>query len=191
MLETVLMYNSPDRARFRHGALWRQWAREYPWVFDEADVRLVAPRARHGRLFSEWLAATFYGRQGYRVLIGKYQFAMAQPRKSETFRRIAPKAVVDLPTLGGAFGRRQGPDLFVYSKDERTWFFAEVKGSGDTVSDEQKELFAEIEQRSGGKDVVIVRTVAYDGATHRRTTRCTGPGLALLAPAGERGRPAA
>ncbi len=59
-----------------------------------------------------------------------------------------------------------------------------------SVSNEQKSVFSEIERRSAGKDVALFRTVAYDEATHRarRTTRCTGPGLALLAPAGERGR---
>jgi VRR-NUC domain len=162
MRETILRYKASDPERFRRGTLWRQWTREYPCVFDNADVRLVAPRAPYGRLFGEWLAAAHYGDQGYRVLIGKYQFRKAHPVKNETFRRIAPKAVVDVLTPGGAFGRRQGPDLFVYSPDERQWFFAEVKGPRDTVSRKQKELFAEIERRSGGKDVVIVRVVCDD-----------------------------
>jgi hypothetical protein len=45
-------------------------------------------------------------------------------------------------------------------------------------------------EREGQRTVPLFRTVADEGATHRarRTTRCTGPGLALLAPAGERGR---
>jgi hypothetical protein len=98
-------------------------------------------------------------RQGYRVLIGKYQFAKAHPEKNLAFRRVAPPAVVDILGGGGAFGRRQGPDLFVYTVDERDWFFAEIKGPGDAISAGQLELFQEIERRSVGKEVEIVRAV--------------------------------
>jgi hypothetical protein len=159
MRQTTLTCSASDRERFRQGTLWKQWAREYPSAFDEADVRLVAPRAPYGRLFFEWFVAAHYARQGYCVLVGKYQFWKAHPGKAMVFRRVAPPLVLDLLTNRNAFGRRQGPDLFVYSKDESEWFFAEVKGPGDTLSLGQAEFFREIERRSGGKDIELVRAV--------------------------------
>jgi hypothetical protein len=93
------------------------------------------------------------------VLVGKYQFAKTHFGKNQEFRRVAPKPVVELLTPGGVFGRCQGPDLFVFSPDDQRWFFAEVKGPRDDLSARQIELFTEIERRSGGKDIVIVRTI--------------------------------
>ncbi len=147
MRHTTSAYSASDREYFRDGTLWKQWAQEYPSAFDVADLRLIAACAPRGRLFCEWFVAVHYIRQGYRIL-GEYQFAKAHRPKSVVFRRVASPPVVDLLMKRRAFGSRQGPDLSVYSNDERDWFFAEVKGPGDTLSPGQIELFKESERRS-------------------------------------------
>jgi len=153
-----LTYDPELKLEFHRGRRLETWARRYRRAFDAKDVALAEPRLRWGRLFNEWFTAGHYAKQGYHVLVGKYQFPEAHPKKAERFAEVAPSRVVDLPIHTPRFGRRQGPDLFVY-KPSGEWFFVETKSPGERITPGARELFREIERRSAGKEIVLARVV--------------------------------
>ena len=153
-----LTYDPELKKEFHSGRLLETWARRYRRAFDSKAVALARARLRWGRLFNEWFTAVYYAKQGYHVLVGKYQFPQAHPHKAAEFRTAAPRRVVDLLIDNPRFGRRQGPDLFVY-KPSREWFFVETKSPRERLSPGVAELFREIERRSNGGKIVLVRVV--------------------------------
>ncbi len=112
-----------------------QWLQQYPDVFDRDDLRLTVNQPRNH--FCEWFAAIhLFHRDGALSLVEKYAFQkhrrkieMLASVLSERERRI-------LDTIGKEF-RVQPPDLLVFMPKLRRYWFAEVKGPGDRLSEKQ------------------------------------------------------
>jgi hypothetical protein len=69
-----ILRSQRDLSRSR--GLAPEWARRFPKLLDEDDVRLVESQGEHGWHFVEWLAAiVLYHTTGYLSLVSKYEFA--------------------------------------------------------------------------------------------------------------------
>jgi len=140
---------------FRSKDLVVEWARTYPMLFDDDDLRVAENQAHIGYHFYEWLAAVLiYHSFGYLSLIEKYEFK-THPQKQQILRRLAPRQVVDFILHRKGYGRVQCPDLLVYLPDYSDWFFCEVKGPRDKLREDQVNLFNALAEISG-KDIRLV-----------------------------------
>jgi len=90
MLEYRTFYYDPaERCAFRDDGLWRDWAKQYPSLFSQSDVREAASYAPLGFGYHEWLAAIrLHEETGYSCLLAKYQLKGAQPEKYRTFVQL-------------------------------------------------------------------------------------------------------
>lgn len=62
-----------------------QWAKTYPMLFDEDDLRIAENQADMGHHFYEWLAAVLIcHNHGLFSLVEKYQFASPEPIVDES-----------------------------------------------------------------------------------------------------------
>jgi len=139
----VVPFYAAQQRQFRSGVLAEQWARQYPLIFDDDDLRLAKSQPQYH--FFEWLGAVvLHTTTGYLSLVEKYEFSN-HARKVTLLRQMLPQPVLQLVTARGA----QCPDLFVYSPDQSDWFFCEVKGPIDRVRKEQEDYFAELAMVSG------------------------------------------
>ncbi len=145
----VFRFGKAQQERFKSGELWAEWARKYPEIFDERDLDLVRTQAPGGTHFYEWLAAiVVLNATGYLSLVEKYE-SPSHPRKYEIFCSCIDKELLELVHDYDTFGGTQCPDLFVYSRDKRDWFFCEVKGQGDRLSPTQRQYFEALAELSG------------------------------------------
>lgn len=137
-------YDTPDycftywpaqRECFRRGALVDSWKARYPQIFDEEDVQLARNQPQNH--FFEWLAAVLlYEATGFRSLIEGY-VAKTNPQKRQLFAAKIGKEMFEVVDK-----KQSGlPDLFVYAPDSDEWFFCEVKGGPDRISDKQRIRF--------------------------------------------------
>ena len=86
-------YREAQRDKFRAGVLGEQWAKRYPEVFDEDDLRLYRNQCENGYHFFEWLAAIIiFESTGYLSLIEKYGCA-GHKRKLPLWEKIAPLSI--------------------------------------------------------------------------------------------------
>jgi len=128
------------KEQYQFGDLAGEWMQRHPGIFDRDDARLQA--GRPDRHFFEWLAAVlFWEATGYYSLIEKYE-SKAHLEKLHKFETIVgPKVFAEVLR-----DRTGVPDLLVYASDSSDWFFCEVKGPGDALSQQQcarfKELYA-------------------------------------------------
>lgn len=123
----VVQVHPRQRKRFRSGELPAEWARRYPELFDEDDLRLAANRSDYH--FYEWLGAVvIFSTTGYLGLVEKYEFR-AHPRKVRIVEDMISAEALRAIRGGGT----QCPDLLVYAPDRSDWFFCEVKGVGDRL----------------------------------------------------------
>lgn len=68
-IRTIEILHS-QRKLWQSGRLAPEWARKFPELFDEEDVRLVESQGKYGWHFVEWLAAiVLYHATGYHSLI--------------------------------------------------------------------------------------------------------------------------
>jgi len=141
-----------DRAhhdQFRAGVLVARWAEMYPMLFDEDDVRIAGNQAAAGYHFFEWLAAIqLYHAQGLLSLVEQYQFANHTGKRAKLAALAAPE-VIEFMIAHPEFGGHQCPDLLIYRPDMSDWFFCEVKGPTDSLSDGQARFFDALSQLSG------------------------------------------
>ncbi len=155
----VFEYNPQQWDRFTSGELWCQWARDYPDIFDQRDIKIAETQAGPSmRLhFHEWLAAVLiFHTYGYLSLIEQYEFKI-QERKQKLLEHILPIDVLTLVMNHSLkFGKVQCPDLLSYSPDFSDWFFCEVKGPQDRLRESQIRFFEELAIVSG-KEIRIVR----------------------------------
>src|SRR3990170_4138957 len=139
-------FHPADREAFVQGTLAPHWANRYPELFDAADLGMAVSQPHYH--FYEWLiAVTVLQEDGYLALVEKYQFKK-HARDHAIFKGMVPKELYHLVGESRAFGSRQPPDLFVYRPDRSDWFFCEVKGPEDEISDAQEPYFAAIEGKS-------------------------------------------
>lgn len=145
-----LFYCPEQKERFKSGELPKEWKRQFPKIFDQDDLRLTeSQRKLH---FFEWLGAiVIFQDTGHLSLVEKYEFER-HIRKTELAARILPKNVFALIKQKGA----QCPDLLVYSNDLRDWFFCEIKGDKDDLSDAQRSYFGQL-SRASNKPVKVLR----------------------------------
>lgn len=127
-----LSYDPKLYEKWLDGSLKKEWAKDYPDLFDEDDFRITVKQK--GFHFGEWFAAIYYHKRGYKVLIEKYIYNN-HPKKLKVANNILGKDNVKyLLNL-----ENQPPDLFVYKGKD--FFFAEVKKDADRLSRSQEECF--------------------------------------------------
>src|SRR6266704_2006131 len=91
----TVAYDPVERCSFcRREGLWRDWARQYPKLFDKSDVDRAGTQAPLGRHYFEWLAAVrLHELTGYYCLLAKYQFKQKHPEKFGIFAQLVPEHV--------------------------------------------------------------------------------------------------
>ena len=136
--DLTFTFHSSQRERFRDGTLVSQWRSKYPELFDDDDVRVLKTDHQRTYHFFEWLSAILlFEATGCISLLETY-LAKSHRRKRATVKKIVPKRV-----FGWMDRHKTGqPDLFVYCPETHNWFFCEVKGGSDRVSDNQREWLA-------------------------------------------------
>lgn len=74
-------FSLADREKWKRRLLHEEWARKYPLLFTEEDVRLAASdEAKYH--FYEWCGAIhLFERYGYLSLVEQYIFSIKHPRK--------------------------------------------------------------------------------------------------------------
>jgi hypothetical protein len=135
-----------------HGQLSGQWYAQYPGLFDKQDLRMA--RTQWNNHFYEWFAAIhLFQRYGACSMVEKYDQAKSHVQKYERYARIVPedqllklKAITEEQILeeDGKHHGVQLPDLFVPSRDETSFHFAEVKGGSDKLRPRQIKSHEEI-----------------------------------------------
>jgi hypothetical protein len=142
-----LTFQEEEKEKFKLEGLGLEWAKRFPDLFDEDDIRLIKSEAQHGYHYYEWRAAIHLREKlGYQSLVEKYQFANHE-RKQAVFnsnRFISEKILSKLRNIKGML-----PDLFVYSENNGDWFFCEVKGPTDKISDAQANQHRQIKKITG------------------------------------------
>jgi hypothetical protein len=145
-------FHSRQRERFRSGELGPEWAKRYPEIFDEEDLRIYRTECENGYHFYEWLGAVLlFEATGYLSLIEKYG-SENHPRKTQLFESMASEASEAVQAIDGA----GWPDLFCYSPDHKHWHFCEVKGAADTLKSQQLVTFHKLWQATG-RQVYVLR----------------------------------
>lgn len=146
------------------------------------------PHANHYH-FNEAVVASRFVLQGYTVL---RDFSSTRPHVKR--RPLAAHSTALLHDVVGAEasaffsqeleaatdGGTGEPDLFVFREDhpndpkyrypdEREWFFVEVKGPGDVVSEEQKHFWHLVAERLGESRIRLFRTAPVGEAVELET----------------------
>jgi hypothetical protein len=153
-------YQDCDWKLFQSRELVHIWAKKYSDLFDEQDVcrainqgglsKSGKPYHQH---FFEWQAAvTLYERFRYLSVYEKYAFR-SHKRKWAIVSRMLSSEVLDL--LEASVRTVQAPDLFVYTPDEKDWFFCEVKGPKDKLRVEQLAYFDQLSKLTE-RDVEVI-----------------------------------
>ena len=140
--EETATYDPGLRERWNSGELPRRWRRAYPGVFDDQDLRVALSQPRYH--FFEWLGALHYHEKGYSVLVGKY-FLQRNERRLKKLLQVLNEGDPSFRSFRTALSALP-PDLLIYGK-RRRFFFVEVKGPRDRMSDRQRQAFRAIAQR--------------------------------------------
>jgi hypothetical protein len=150
--------NETLRDWFLKGHLIQEWSIMYPMLFDDDDKRTAYNQAEsHKAHYYEWLAAIIvYHAKGLLSLNQKYAYP-SHSHKREILKKlmIEKSKIYEFIIRRGIGNVTQLPDLLVYQKDYKKWFFAEVKGLTDNLSYKQTELFKQLQQITGKKVVLI------------------------------------
>ena len=143
-------FHPHQRDKFRDGSLASSWAKQYPQLFDDQDLRLsMSQNVYH---FFEWLGAILlFNTTGYLSLVEKYEFKRHK-RKQGILKQIMSSEVLDLIQNKDT----QCPDLLAYAPDRSGWFFCEVKGPGDRLTSAQKHYFGDL-SRLTEKPIRIIK----------------------------------
>lgn len=107
--------------------LAQRWAKVYPQVFDEDDLRITRHQPKYH--FREWLAAVYLlHRDGALCLVEKYIYDDTHPRKAKAVQGLLTQAQLAALRRWRKDYKVQPPDLLVYSPDWSSFWFAEIKG---------------------------------------------------------------
>jgi len=143
----------PQSERNRQRNLWKngylapKWAEQFAQLFDELDREFASgPQPPEGKGYWEFLAAIIlHHTTGYRSLWSRYPYK--EPAvKQEVVERLSLYTIV---TDRGGHGGTQVPDLLMYAEDYSDWFFCEVKGPDDRLSQEQVSKFEDLADMTG------------------------------------------
>jgi hypothetical protein len=131
------------RVRRRWARLARQWRRRYPHLFSADDVRLTLSQPRYH--FGEWIAAIHFAETRWLgAVVEKWSDGFTcHPAKAAKVEKILGRALYKrvCGALDGA-----GPDLFLYDRRARWYWFAEVKRDRDRMKGNQTRTFERIER---------------------------------------------
>ncbi len=134
MKEMLLYYNPQLKEEWKSGNLKKIWKEKFPKLFTDEDYRIVNNQKSYH--FGEWFAAIIFFLQGYHVFIEKYTCGGKRPEQIKKMKEIMGEAVH--AKMMQIFPRGKGaPDLFVFDKESKKFFFVEVKVDKDKSSDEQ------------------------------------------------------
>lgn len=134
--------------RWKSGELPREWAAQWPELFDADDLRLARNHRGSWGHYFEWLGAIHLHQEtGYHALVEKYEFRN-HARKLAIVERLLPADVLDVVRDQAGYGSAQAPDLLLYSGDLSDFFFCEVKGPRDSLSPAQRSKFTELARRT-------------------------------------------
>ena len=157
----TIPFNTDLRKKWKTGKLYEYWAAEYPQIFDDDDLRQARNQGPLGYHFFEWLTAIIiFHATGYLSLVSKYQFKIHE-RKQFVINRIFPSGLPEIDRGSLDVGATQYPDLFLYTDDFDNWFYCEVKGPGDRLSNRQKLVFSELAKVTG-KPISIIKCKALE-----------------------------
>ena len=133
--------------QWKSGQLVREWAAQFPQLFDERDLSHAVSVCGKGKLFWEWLAAILlHQTTGYFSLVTKYE-TTSHKRKRRVLERLFDQDVCYYLTRRPS--RALAPDLLMYAADYSDCFFCEVKGPSDQSRLEQMERFTEVAAKTG------------------------------------------
>lgn len=146
------------RRRFVEGELVHEWAARYPHLFDRHERQTALNQL--GGHFPEWAAAVhLYGTTGWLSLVESY-YAKSQIWKPRVLEALGAHGLVaffrEQRELG--WGRMHPPDLLVYAPDFSDYFYCEVKGPRDSLSERQDAYFSALSAASG-KPVYLLDVV--------------------------------
>jgi hypothetical protein len=147
-------FDPADKEKFHEGSLRQDWFERYPYLFSKSD--LDQARNQNKQHFRNWFAAVrLHEETGLYVMMG-YQKKKHQEKYKKFRSRVSDKVLNVLPSNN----RPPGPDLFLYDpKDPKgNFFFVEVKGKSERLTDSQKLMIPDLE-KAFGKPVHIVRVV--------------------------------
>jgi hypothetical protein len=131
-----------------------QWSAQYPELFDEDDLRLTLTQPRNH--FCEWFAAIFiFQRDGALSLVEQYVYG-THAKKIAQLEQLLDRLQRDILTAICARHHVQPPDLLVYMRGTKRFWFTEAKGPGDQISTRQRASHEAI-TRELGVPVEIVR----------------------------------
>jgi hypothetical protein len=142
--------------QWKSGQLVREWAAQFPQLFDELDLNHAVSVCGKGKLFGEWLAAILlHQTTGYCSLAIKYE-TPSHERKRRTLERLFDREVCHYLTRRP--NRALAPDLLMYNADFSDCFFCEVKGPSDQSRLEQMQRFTEVTAKTG-KSIKLIQFV--------------------------------
>lgn len=145
-LETNAHYGATLRARWPH-PLAQEWQASFPDLFDADDLRLA--HAQPNKHFHEWLAAIHLShREGALSLVEKYGYKRHERKSRRLAGILGPEGAAFVQALRPQHGV-QPPDLFVYIPGTPRFWFAEVKGPGDTLRPRQRASHILLMERFG------------------------------------------
>jgi hypothetical protein len=147
------VFSDQEKIDFATNELWKTWVEKYPFLFDHDDLIAVAENpAFH---YYEWMAAIrLYEEWGYLSLVEKYVHKR-YARKYGILCQLAPKKVVDMLTSTWKNYHTHCPDLLVYRQDQSEYFFCEVKGQHERITQNQDFLFDMLRQVSNKRTCII------------------------------------
>lgn len=163
-------YTAAQRELFKRGDLFDQWVDRHPGLFDDQDQRIVRnqrcyPSGRGYHFFECLVAVVLRETCGYLSLLEKYE-TPSHAWKYETFRRIAPRQVVEY-TLENRAG---APDLFSYDPVKEDWFFCEVKGGPDRLGPKQRRFIDFMNEAGFGRHMVVASVTLLELGAAEATT---------------------
>lgn len=152
MVERTIVSPNSLRAQWPDPLAY-EWAKSYSEIFDERDLSLALSQPTFH--FYEWFAAIhLHQDDGSLSLIEKYGYGN-HPEKITKLERLLREDERRFLTLFRVNFGVQPPDLLVYHPKKHGYWFAEVKGPGDSVSEAQLASWTQIEQQLGARVEVI------------------------------------
>src|SRR5579863_1170413 len=128
MNEVTLFYPPQLFKRWKRTRMYLRWYRDYKSLFTKRDLSNAECQHGGGYHFAEWFTAIHFWQRGYDVLTPKYGLR-SNPEKWAAAERILTTRGLRFLTRKKKFDgvTRKRPDLLVFKRGRRTFFFIEVK----------------------------------------------------------------
>jgi hypothetical protein len=144
-MSTVIYYPDTLKARWPN-PLAAEWQSSYPGIFDDDDF--CQTQTQPTRHFHEWLAAIhLFHRDGAYALLEKYHCGNHDRQVEIANRLLGPEGRAFLLQEVRGKMEVQPPDLLLFLPDYSRFWFAEVKGPNDSLSEKQVASHAVITKR--------------------------------------------